>query len=320
MTGHLKPTPEPMVPIEVDLREFAYMPLDVVRLRDSDLSALSTGEEFRAAVLLWCAAWHQIPAGSLPTDNRMLANLAGFGRDVRAWSEVRAMALKGFVECTDGRFYHPVIADKAIEAWSKRKRQRERTENATAARQRQQAERDAQRNDERNGQRDDAQPDDVTFTNRREGKGEEGKKNPPSPPKGDVAVFFDHFWTAYPKRGGANPRKPAFDKFAVHFTRGVDPEAIIAGAEAYAHQCEALGKIGTEKVAQAVTWLNQERWADDHGIPDAQAPPCSGGGLTAWQRQAQAFEDLRNERDQQRPDKSLAGPILSLPRTGTDGQ
>lgn len=32
------------------------------RLRDSDIATKAKGDEFRCAVLLWCAAWHQVPA------------------------------------------------------------------------------------------------------------------------------------------------------------------------------------------------------------------------------------------------------------------
>lgn len=109
--------PEPLVPADVDLRDFAFMPLDVLRLRDSDLATLATGEEFKAAVLLWCFAWHQVPAASLPDDDRVLARHSGAGA---GWKNVREEALRGFVLCSDLRFYHPVIAEKAIEAWQKR--------------------------------------------------------------------------------------------------------------------------------------------------------------------------------------------------------
>jgi hypothetical protein len=50
--------PDPLVPAEVDLRDFAFMPLDVVRLRDSDLVTEPDGEVFRANVLSWCVGWH----------------------------------------------------------------------------------------------------------------------------------------------------------------------------------------------------------------------------------------------------------------------
>lgn len=127
------PTPEPMTPQGLDLRNFSYMPLDVVRLRDSDLAAVATGDGFRAAVLLWCASWHQIPAASLPDDDRILASLSGYGRDIDGWLSVKSDALRSFVKCSDGRLYHPTIAEKAIEAAEAKRKQRERTEAARQA-------------------------------------------------------------------------------------------------------------------------------------------------------------------------------------------
>ena len=124
----------PLTPPDLDLRDFSYMPLDVVRLRDSDMTAIASGDGFRAAVLLWCAAWHQVPAASLPKDDRTLAHLAGFGRDLKSWMKVKADALRKFVECSDGRLYHPTIAEKAIEAADAKRKQRERTAAAREAR------------------------------------------------------------------------------------------------------------------------------------------------------------------------------------------
>ncbi len=116
----------PLVPGEIDLRDFPFMPLDVVRLRDSRLAAISSGDEFMAWIILACASWHQRPAGSLPNDDVELSRLAGFGRAVREWMKVREGALHGWVLCSDGRFYHPVIAEKALEAWAEKYAYRER--------------------------------------------------------------------------------------------------------------------------------------------------------------------------------------------------
>jgi hypothetical protein len=124
-----------LTPIDCDLRDFAFMPLDVVRLRDSDLAAVPDAEVFRAAVLAWCASWHQIPAASLPDDDAVLARLLGYGRDVKSWMKLReAGALRGFRKCSDGRLYHPVVAEKAIDAWEAKKAQRDRTRKAREAR------------------------------------------------------------------------------------------------------------------------------------------------------------------------------------------
>jgi hypothetical protein len=111
---------EPLVPAEVDLRDFDFMPLEVRLLRDSSLASAfgkNAGEEFRAAVLLWCAAWHQLPASSLPDDDGELSTLSGYGRAVKEWGKVKVGALRGWVKCSDGRLYHPVVAEKAITAW-----------------------------------------------------------------------------------------------------------------------------------------------------------------------------------------------------------
>lgn len=129
--------PEPLIPAHVDLRDFPFMPLDVARLRDSSIVDEVDGEEFRAAILLWCAAWHQVPAGSLPDEPRQLAKFAGYGRVVSEWEKVATGAMHGWVKCSDGRWYHPVVCEKAMEAWEKKSeftdRSNSRQERARAA-------------------------------------------------------------------------------------------------------------------------------------------------------------------------------------------
>lgn len=109
---------KPLIQSNIDLRSFEFMPLDVVRLRDSDFAALVNAEAFRAGILLMSASWHQVPAGSLPDDDRILSNLAGFGRVVKEWKKYKDEALHGWVLCEDGRYYHPVVCEKAIESWN----------------------------------------------------------------------------------------------------------------------------------------------------------------------------------------------------------
>ena len=135
--------PEPLVPVDVDLRGMPFMPLDVARLRDSDLAIEASGDEFRAAVLLWCASWNQVPAGSLPNAEQPLAAYAGFGRDVKGWKKVAKGALRGFVECADGRLYHPVVAEKALDAWAQRVEHRKGKENENDRKRREREERSA---------------------------------------------------------------------------------------------------------------------------------------------------------------------------------
>ncbi len=73
---------------------------------------------------------------------------------------------------------------------------------------------------------------------------------------------FEEFWRSFPRRDGPNPRKPAEQKFSALAKTGVDPETMIAGAKQLSIDESRRGNIGTRFVAQAVTWLNQQRWSD----------------------------------------------------------
>lgn len=120
--------PAPLTPPDSDLQDFPFMPLQVARLRDSDLAAEEHPEACWYAVLLWSAAWHQLPAGSLPDNDAVLTKLIGLGRDVKTFAKHRAGALRGFIKCSDGRLYHPIVAEQVLASWEGKLRQRWRTE------------------------------------------------------------------------------------------------------------------------------------------------------------------------------------------------
>ena len=67
--------PDPLVPPEVDLRDFGFMPLDVRTLLTSTLwiKAKKDPRVAHAAMSLWCESWHQVPCASLPDDDEVLA-------------------------------------------------------------------------------------------------------------------------------------------------------------------------------------------------------------------------------------------------------
>ncbi len=108
--------PAPLVDASVDLKGFSGFILDVEALLASELMALATPEEIAAALMLWCRAWQQVPHGSLPNDERVLA---AFSRS-KNWKKVQDMALRGFVLCSDGRLYHRTLCKKVLEAWEQR--------------------------------------------------------------------------------------------------------------------------------------------------------------------------------------------------------
>jgi hypothetical protein len=269
--------PAPPIPAYVDLRTFDEMPLNVVRLMNADILFETSGDEFKAAVLLWARAWHQVPAGSLPDDDVKLAYMAGLGRDQKSWKKVKTGALRGFQACSDGRLYHEVICDAAVKSWAKKSAG---TEGAEA--------RWRKANELKNNNTGDANPDSKTddtlyiepsgppsgeSRGKRMPRTELNRTDKPPTPLGEGEwgrLFEEEFWPAYPSRGeSANPKKPAREKFIAACKRGEDPAHIIAGAKAYA--ANPSTKIGTPYVATALVWLNQERWKDCTAAP-AQKP------------------------------------------------
>jgi hypothetical protein len=121
---------EPITPPDCDLRDFVWMPIDCNRLLTSETWVLGSADEKVASLTLWMKSWHQVPAGSLPDNDKMMAHMSEAGAK---WSKVRDHALRGWVKCSDGRFYHPVVCEKAREAWANKCAQKARTEAARAA-------------------------------------------------------------------------------------------------------------------------------------------------------------------------------------------
>lgn len=120
--------PDPLTSPECDLRGYEYMPLLGQRLYGSAFYslALQNPRAGLAAQKLWWEAWQQCPAGSLPADDFTLCRLADFGTDLRSWAKAKGIALHGFVLCSDGRLYHPIICEQAIHAHAKRIKGRDR--------------------------------------------------------------------------------------------------------------------------------------------------------------------------------------------------
>src|SRR4051812_13793999 len=120
--------PPPLSPPECDLRGYEYMPLFGQRLAGSTFYslALSNPRAGLAALKLWWEAWQQCPAGSLPSDDRTLCRMADFGTDLRGWGRAKTVALHGFIMCSDGRLYHPLLCSEALLAYGKRVKGRDR--------------------------------------------------------------------------------------------------------------------------------------------------------------------------------------------------
>lgn len=267
--------PSPLVPADVDLRDFPRMPFEIARLRRSKawLIAKKTPELGFYMVNLWMASWHDAPAGSLEDDDEVLCDLAMC--NPTRWPKVREQVMRNWTKCSDGRLYHETVAQMVLLAWESKQAQRKRTAAATAAKKAKAAagnassdprdeppeggddQRDEHRDDDRNDERDDQRNGIATSTKRREEKGEGRDKSPP-PPRGEGR--FPEFWSAWPNTDRKADRKKCVAKWQ---RCGFDAEA----DEILRHVAESkLSRKWAEGFEPApLTYLNGERWKD--GVP-----------------------------------------------------
>ncbi|WP_395406272.1 DUF1376 domain-containing protein [Pseudoduganella sp. UC29_106] len=120
--------PAPLTQPDCDLTDFPFMPLQIMRLRRSKAWLLAKRNPALAfyMVNLWTASWHEVPAASLEDDDDVLAEFAMC--DPIKWDKLRGKVMHGWIKCSDGRLYHPIVAEKAVEAWDAKTDQRWRTE------------------------------------------------------------------------------------------------------------------------------------------------------------------------------------------------
>ncbi len=134
--------PEPLTPPDADLTGFEWAEFNSNRMQRSDLWLESTGDEFKAWFALWMYAQGEVPAGTLPNNERRMASIVA-SCGVFDWNAVKQMALHGWVLCSDNRYYHPVIAEAVSRAWSKRKEFNQIRENANDRKRQQREQREA---------------------------------------------------------------------------------------------------------------------------------------------------------------------------------
>ena len=122
--------------------------------------------------------------------------------------------------------------------------------------------------------------DAIPEREKRESRGEtkakkEGDTSARPPARQNAQFDFEMFKSVYPKRSGAQPWSRAVKAANARIKEGTPFEAMIAGAELYAKFCEAAGKVGTEFVMQAATFLGPEK----HFLEPWAPPPSKAEAL-----------------------------------------
>lgn len=236
----------------------------------ADTSHLSTLEH-GAYLLLLMHYWRQ---GKLPSDDRQLAHVARMS--LKQWLAIRP-TIAGFFD--DG-WTHSRVAremDKANQKAEARAAAGAEGGKAKALKLKDAPLAKAKSEPEQTSGK--ALPSSSLPDIREDESKDPSSRGPVAAPKpaiakpADLTDAFDRFWLAYPKRGTAsNPKQPARISFDKAVKAGADPEAIIAAAGRFDAIERAAARAGTDKVAQAVTWLNQQRWGD---YPETVAEPTT---------------------------------------------
>lgn len=294
---------DPLVPEGADIRGFQFMPIDVTRLLTSETWIMATGDERSAAMNLWLQSWQQVPAGSLPNNDRVLAHLSMAGQ---LWPQVREMALRGWIECSDGRLYHPVVCEKVNEALKAQKQRRGAIEKRWGKRSnndRTQAEHRAEEGGEYGPYTGRiTEPDTPVIQERGRGNREEREASASlscaidEPPAGVVVQLpevsaqrrrppdeldaeFREFYSAYPRKKDPEKARQAYIKAR----KKAPHSAIMQGLSRYAAECNGRDP---QYIKHPSSWLNAGAWQNE--------PDAANEGLEINGRQTQSTGNDRS--------------------------
>jgi len=93
----------------------------------------------------------------------------------------------------------------------------------------------------------------------------------------ESADWFERFLRAYPDRGDqTSPKKAAQEKFSAALKRGVDPAAIVRGAENYRRAMARYQGEDRRFVKQPANWLKEGLWQQYQAQPTPAQPKFGG--------------------------------------------
>lgn len=98
--------------------------LDMEQIRQSDTWALASPAARPWLLMLWTTAWDQVPCGSMPADDELIA--ARIGLDTKAFSKLKTVLMRGWWLAADGRLYHDTIVARVHAMLVKKEKDRTR--------------------------------------------------------------------------------------------------------------------------------------------------------------------------------------------------
>lgn len=119
MTNH------PPAPYTAETRAKGWrFELDLEQIAQSDTWALASPDLRPWLLMLWSISWQQVPCGSLPNDDDIIA--ARIGMKPAAFKKARAVLLRGWQEHEDGRLYHPTVTRRVLAMLEVKQKEKDR--------------------------------------------------------------------------------------------------------------------------------------------------------------------------------------------------
>lgn len=86
--------------------------LDIERMHQSDTWVIADARQRPLLLMLWVASWTQVPCGTLPADDALIA--ARIGLPLPEFKASKDVLMRGWWKASNGRLYHPVITEQVI--------------------------------------------------------------------------------------------------------------------------------------------------------------------------------------------------------------
>ena len=281
--------PAPLVPAEVDLSGFDYMPLYIERLKMSKawLACKRRPQLAFYLINLWTRAFQERPHGSIEDDDDVLADAAMCSP--KQWEGLRETVLRGWQKCADGRLYHPFVAKVVLDSWAARIKHKGQTAAARAALEQKRLANATRPETEAATEPDTTAAtasvtqtattsvtDTATGLKRREEKVREEKKDSLAPNGAgalaapDLEMEFDLWWLTYPRKQDRGHALKAFKRVR---KSGITLETLTTAARKYA--AERAGE-NAQFTKLGATWLNGQCWLDKPLAVASGSGPAAG--------------------------------------------
>lgn len=98
--------------------------LDHERIDQSDTWALATPALRPWLLMTWLVSWKQIPCGSLPADDELIA--ARLGMDLEQFTGAKKVLMRGWWLAEDGRLYHDTVVEMVQSMLAAKNKERDR--------------------------------------------------------------------------------------------------------------------------------------------------------------------------------------------------